>query len=185
MMQVNKLVESGNLKSAILLRNNFKPHFESLKKYAKISMAIDKFEESFLKDIQTKSLDFMLKNIRKVFEFLPKFGATLTFNLRNNAQVEKVQNAAMLELFSETVDLLKIIGNYDKLKVVFYEKFYEFLEISILKNIDSKNLGEKSVDLFCFFVIYQSFRAQIFHLEIPEMILLKTEPRFCEKMKVK
>lgn len=184
MIEINKLVESNNLKSAITLKKSFQPRFEYLKRYAKIDLVISKFEERFQQDMNTQSLDFLIKNIKKVFEFLPKFSSIVSFSIKNNSKIEKIENTAMLELFSETVDLLKTIGNYQKHKNVFYDRFLEYLEKGILKNIEPKNLSEKTVDIFCFFVTYNSFKTQIFCSEIPDIILSQIDAHFIEKMKV-
>ena len=184
MIQINKLIEGNNLKSAISVFENYKSNFESLKKHAKMSLLIKRFEENFQNDINQQSLDMFLKNIKKVFEFMPKFSSTLYFNLKNNSQIEKIQNAAMIDLFSETVSLLKSTGNYERLKTVFTDRFTEYLENGILKNIDAHNLPEKTVDLFCFFVTYNGFRTQLFNSEIAEISLAKTEPQFNNKNKV-
>lgn len=183
MAEINRLVEANNLKAALVLHNSQKGNFDHLKRYSRLTLVVERFEEDFERDVQAQSRDFLLKNVRKVLEFVPKFAAAVSFSLRTNAPVERVQNAAMLELLGQTVELLRAVGNYDKLKGVFYDKFVEYLESAVLKGLDARNLAEKAVELFCFFVTYESFRQQVFNCELSQISLLRVEPRFVDRVK--
>lgn len=142
---------------------------------------LQKFDEDFEKKIRKKSQELFIKNIKNIFEGLPKFASIVKSNLLNPSSTLNFDYFGALSLFNETKEIFLLMGKMELLENLFHEKFNEFISNALIKNITSKNFTDKSLEFFCFFATYKKFNHEIFNKNLKEIDILKLEPLFITK----
>lgn len=184
MMEINRLLDENNVKSAFMLFQKFQEKAACCRNSSKLILLIDRFEADFRANITRKARELTIKNIKKNFEYLPKYSQILKTNFKNNTPVEKIDYTSNCALLQESQEVFSLMKSEDEFKELFRKQFGDYLQNAILKNIDPRNLFDKMIDLFCFCSLYETFRAEVFKNDISQISLMSIEPNFIEKLKV-
>lgn len=184
MIEINRLLDENNVKSAFMLFQRFQEKAVSCRNSSKLILLIDRFNADFRANITKKARDLTIKNIKKNFEYLPKYSQILKTNFKNNTPVEKIDYTSNCALLEESQEVFSLMKSEDEFRELFRRQFSDYLQNAILKNIDPRNLYDKLIDLFCFCSLYETFRAEVFKNDIPQISLMSIEPNFVDKLKV-
>jgi hypothetical protein len=184
MIEINRLLDENNVKSAFMLFQRFQEKAGSCRTSSKLILLIDRFEADFRSNITRKARELTIKNIKKNFEYIPKYSQIFKTNFKNNTPVEKIDYTSNCALLQESQEIFSLMKSEEEFKELFRKQFGDYLQNAILKNIDPRNLFDKMIDLFCFCSLYETFRAEVFTNDIPQISLMSIEPHFIEKLKV-
>ena len=134
--------------------------------------------------LKRKSIELFIKNIKNVFENFSKYALVIKNDMKDEEATIRFDFYALVNLFKETKEIFVLLNKNSLFEKLFYEKFFEYLANGLIKNIDKNNLYDKTLEFYCFFSTYNHFKQELFDGILEDILLLRVDPKFIEKIEV-
>lgn len=177
LIEISSRLEKGELSHAMETWANFKKTKYNPRQIQKLNDLMDRFQNQIMKAVETKASEQLMKNFEQVNEFLPKFESAVNFGFKSGAN-SLLESSSLVMMLNETRMVFEEVDRLEMCVKMFTERSMARFQDVTLKNIGSKPLASKLVEIFCFISLYKRINEAVFREELPELNVERMLPDF-------